>query len=68
MSEHPKYEYKFVLVVEEKLDNGDWKTFTTSDATEEINRLGLDGWMVRSHTMKNDSHPIIVSYLMVRKL
>lgn len=68
MIEHPKYEYKFLVAAAEKKGDGTWGALTYKEAVREINNLGLQGWMVRSHTFTNLKHPVTVSYVLVRKL
>ena len=65
-----KYENKFVVVEQEKDESSEnsWKNFTTDDAVEKINKLGLEGWLVRSYTFNNSKFPITLTFLLVRKI
>lgn len=70
MSDGPKYEYKIVVVTQDRdsKDPTKYLPMSCGEAVEYINQLGLEGWMVRSHTFNNSKHPVTITYLMVRKL
>lgn len=68
MSEHPKYEYKFVVVNSQADENGVTHSLANSDVTDPLNKLGLEGWVLRSHTVDHTSKPILITAMLIRKI
>lgn len=67
MSETPQYDYKFVQVTSEADDDGN-HSISGKEILKEIKELGLQGWMVRSHTIDHVSKPMLITYILVKKL
>jgi len=64
------YEYKLVVVRGDITEHdGEKRSKIPSDrAVEHINELGLEGWVVRSHQFDRSDLPIVITYLLGRKL
>jgi len=65
-----KYEYKCIIIRPPKKEDGTYDNgaFTTDFIDKVLNEHGLEGWVLRSHTMNFDINPTTVTAMFGRKL
>jgi len=62
------FEYKTIIINPSKDDDGKYLPMKAKDIDERLNILGRDGWILRSHTMRLDSTPMVFVFVFGRKL